>query len=154
MIYGYVFMHAMQTAQEYEAQYERERGDSYSQFHGYAYDAIWTAAATIKSVVHKLREQNKMQGSGGRSSSSQQQQRAAGNSRSGQQPQHWSLHDFVYRDSNWEKFFLDALRSVNFTGVTVRWHQPVCVSRVQLPNRITDFLLLITSTSIYIETYG
>lgn len=113
-----------QTAQEYEAQYDFARGDTYSQFHGYAYDAIWTVAATIKSVVHKLHERNKLlSGNSGRSSSIQQRPATGGtgsssSTRSSQQ--HWTLNDFIYRDPGWEKLFLDALRSVNINGVTVR----------------------------------
>ncbi|EFX81964.1 gamma-aminobutyric acid B receptor, partial [Daphnia pulex] len=77
------------TAEEYEKQYNKERGDSYSQFHGYAYDAVWTAAQTAAS---------------------------SGSSR---QP-HLSLRNFTYRDPFWEKLLLDALRSVDFNGVTGR----------------------------------
>lgn len=101
----------LQTAEEYEKQYNEERGDSYSQFHGYAYDAVWTAAATIKNVIHKLHEKNKAasRGSSAASSKNKEQQR----------PQHWSIHNFIYRDPGWENLFLDALRNVNITGVTV-----------------------------------
>lgn len=31
----------------------------------------------------------------------------------------WSVHDFTYRDAGWEKLFFDAVRNVNFSGVTV-----------------------------------
>lgn len=111
-----IWINRLQTAQEYEAQYNAVRGTEYSQFHGYAYDAIWTAAATVKSVVHKLHEHNKLVSSGG-----------AGNSdltfgRSSSQPQtkqHLTIHDFIYRNAKWEELFLESLRNVNFNGVTV-----------------------------------
>lgn len=35
-----------------------------------------------------------------------------------------SIHNFIYRDANWEKLFLDALRNVNINGVTVSVDQP------------------------------
>ena len=113
-----------QTAEQYEKQYNEERGDSYSQFHGYAYDSVWTAAATIKNVIHKLHEKNKIASSSGsstgRSSSSSSQHGKK------DRQQHWSIHNFIYRDSGWEKLLLDSLRSVNFLGVTVSvnkgWH--------------------------------
>ncbi|XP_057377524.1 uncharacterized protein LOC130699234 [Daphnia carinata] len=98
------------TAEEYEKQYNKERGDSYSQFHGYAYDAVWTAAQTVKTVIHKLHERNRMAKAAASSSSSRQRQ----------QLRHWSLRNFTYRDPGWEKLLLDALRSVDFNGVTGR----------------------------------
>lgn len=99
------------TAEEYEKQYNKERGDSYSQFHGYAYDAVWTAAQTVKTVIHKLHERNRMAKAAAASSSSPRQR---------QQLRHWSLRNFTYRDPGWEKLLLDALRSVDFNGVTGR----------------------------------
>ena len=106
----------MQTAQEYEAQYNLEKGKEYSQFHGYAYDAIWTAASTIKSVIHKLHERNKNVSAGGSSdlltSGRSSKQQAT--------KQHLTIHDFIYRNAGWEKIFLDSLRNVNFNGVTVK----------------------------------
>jgi len=123
-LYLYFELLTWQTAQEYEAQYDVARGDTYSQFHGYAYDAIWTVAATIKSVVHKLHERNKLlSGNSGRSSSIQQRPATGGTGSSGSprsSQQHWTLNDFIYRDAGWEKLFLDALRSVNINGVTVK----------------------------------
>ena len=98
-----------QTAQQYRAQYDGERGDQYSQFHGYAYDAIWAVAVTIKNVIHKLHEKNKH--------NSNPRVGPHGHLHNGKN--HWSMKDFVYRDANWEKLFLESLRSVNFTGVTV-----------------------------------
>ncbi|KAI9555104.1 gamma-aminobutyric acid B receptor [Daphnia sinensis] len=100
------------TAEEYEKQYNKERGDSYSQFHGYAYDAVWTAAQTVKTVIHKLHERNRMAKAAAASSSSSSRQRP--------QLRHWSLRNFTYRDTGWEKLLLDALRSVDFNGVTGR----------------------------------
>lgn len=107
----FVFPPNRQTAEEYEKQYNKERGDSYSQFHGYAYDAVWTAAQTVKTVIHKLHERNRMAKAAAASSSSPRQR---------QQLRHWSLRNFTYRDPGWEKLLLDALRSVDFNGVTGR----------------------------------
>lgn len=74
---------------------------------------MWTAAQTVKTVIHKLHERNKQakQASSGSSRQRQQQQ---------QQQPHWSLRNFTYRDPGWEKLLLDALRSVDFNGVTGR----------------------------------
>jgi len=43
-----------QTAEQYRRQYERrtsDSGGSYSKFHGYAYDAVWTIALAVNSIV-------------------------------------------------------------------------------------------------------
>lgn len=38
--------------EEYQRQYEQRTFDkSYSKFHGYAYDAVWTIALAVDSVV-------------------------------------------------------------------------------------------------------
>jgi len=101
-----------QTAQEYEAQYNRERNGQYSKFHGYAYDTIWAAAVTIKNVIHKLHERNRM-GDRNLAGMSPPPSHQHGTKK------RWSVHDFAYRDAGWEKLFFEAVRNVNFSGVTV-----------------------------------
>lgn len=68
---------------------------------------MWTAAQTVRTVIHKLHERNK---------DAKQKAASSGSSR---QP-HLSLRNFTYRDPFWEKLLLDALRSVDFNGVTGR----------------------------------
>ena len=93
-------------------QYNQERQNQYSQYHGYAYDAIWAAAVTIKHVIHKLHERNKNTIDGVPSS-------PLGHSHNGKK--HLNIADFIYRDAAWEKLFLDSLASLNFSGVTVQF---------------------------------
>ncbi|GAB6025070.1 Metabotropic GABA-B receptor subtype 2, isoform C [Chamberlinius hualienensis] len=42
------------TARQYKNEYDRLRGFSYSRFHGYAYDGMWTVALAIRAVNNML----------------------------------------------------------------------------------------------------
>lgn len=83
-------------------------------------------AVTIKNVIHKLHECNRHAAGavagaairGSSSSSSHCHLHSAKN--------HLSIRNFTYRDARWEKLFFESLRSVNFSGVTVRTTPPPC----------------------------
>lgn len=81
----------METADEYELEYNSRRGLEYSRFHGYTYDGIWAVALAIQHVAHKIRYFRRNQ----------------------------TVNDFRYRDPVWEMLFLEALSNTSFEGVTV-----------------------------------
>lgn len=82
---------SMETADEYELEYNSRRGLEYSRFHGYTYDGIWAVALAIQHVAHKIRYFRRNQ----------------------------TVNDFRYRDPVWEMLFLEALSNTSFEGVTV-----------------------------------
>lgn len=78
------------TPQEYEAEYNRERQNEYSKFHGYAYDGVWTIAYAIHLVNQKLRSQNLG----------------------------LTFANFKYRDPIWATILREVLNETSFQGVT------------------------------------
>jgi gamma-aminobutyric acid type B receptor len=81
----------LQTAAEYQQEYDQRRGSDYSRFHGYTYDGIWTVALAIQHVARRIHHFRPNQ----------------------------TVTDFRYRDELWEDLFLQALRNISFEGVTV-----------------------------------
>ncbi|XP_076644578.1 gamma-aminobutyric acid type B receptor subunit 2 [Halictus rubicundus] len=78
------------TPDQYRVEYDSRRGTEYSRFHGYTYDGIWAVALAIQHVARRIRHYRRNQ----------------------------TISDFRYRDSLWEKLFLEALRNTSFEGVT------------------------------------
>ncbi|XP_065314258.1 gamma-aminobutyric acid type B receptor subunit 2-like isoform X2 [Gordionus sp. m RMFG-2023] len=78
------------TASEYLIQYNKMKGNSYSRFHGYAYDGIWAIALALEYVNAKLKRQNK----------------------------EITLLNFNYDSQMWTELFKEALNATNFIGVT------------------------------------
>lgn len=81
----------LQTADEYQAEYDSRRGNEYSRFHGYTYDGIWAVAIAIQHVAQRVKSLKREQ----------------------------SVADFKYRDPMWGALFLEALKNTSFEGVTV-----------------------------------
>lgn len=84
----------LQTPQEYEREYNREReqkGVETSKFHGFAYDGIWVIAKTLTRVMELLRHKER----------------------------HDMYHNFTVDDREVGKMVLDVMNETNFFGVTV-----------------------------------
>ncbi|KAK2577679.1 hypothetical protein KPH14_000937, partial [Odynerus spinipes] len=79
------------TPDQYRVEYDSRRGKEYSRFHGYTYDGIWAVALAIQHVARRIRQCRRNE----------------------------TISDFKYRDTVWEKLFLEALRNTSFIGVTV-----------------------------------
>jgi len=95
-----------QTADEYMAEYDLRRKKEYSRFHGYTYDGVWAVALAIRYAASRIRHYNKNE----------------------------TMVDFRYRDDNWEKVFLEALKNTSFEGVTVSSLKKSILSFYYLPH--------------------
>lgn len=85
----------VQTPQEYEREYTREReqkGVEASKFHGFAYDGIWVIAKTLSRVMELFRQKQR----------------------------HDIYHNMTMDDQEVGKLVLDVMNETNFFGVTVR----------------------------------
>lgn len=85
----------VQTPQEYEREYTREReqkGVEASKFHGFAYDGIWVIAKTLSRVMELLHQKQR----------------------------HDIYHNMTMDDREVGKLVLDVMNETNFFGVTVR----------------------------------
>lgn len=84
----------VQTPQEYEREYTREReqkGVEPSKFHGFAYDGIWVIAKTLSRVMEQVRQKQR----------------------------HNIFHNMTMDDREVGKLVLDVMNETNFFGVTV-----------------------------------